>query len=357
MYLEPYRKEIHSDIKDIIKSKDHSLATNDEKMALICNIVMNRFYSLVEEIFPTIRKEAKALTCTITYSLTYKNRWTLTQIFKNIFNITILTGPRGAKGPNWLTPDGFPYSNDEIFGESESVQMRFLWKPDNPYVFSEKPIQVLLNLNVLQKPKDFQLEKFHEELYEAALAGEDTDVVFKVEGAIFKAHQVILKRKSCRDYFEPLLKRWRGDRNEKEEIVLKDVSAETFDSIHRFIYTGTVKETPTLRDIIHLLEQADMYRLVGLMNLATHRLEMHFYNNPLTVDTLEDALYIVEHFKNVYAANVCIFFAEQSDQNVESLVKHVSKQTYEILMKEARARDSKKLIEALVTKSFELVKQ
>lgn len=357
MYLEPYRKEIHSNIKDVIKKRNYSLSSDEEKMVLICNIVINRFYCLVEEIFPTIRKEAKALTCTITYSLTFNNRWILTKIFKDIFNVSIISGHTGEKSPNWLTPDGFPYPNDDTFCESESVQMRCLWKPDNPFVFSEKPIQVLLNQNVLQKPRDFHLEKFHEELYEAALAGEDTDVVFKVEEKVFRAHQVILKRKSCRDYFEPHLKRWRGDRNENNEIVLKDVSAETFDSIHRFIYTGTVKETPTLRDIIHLLEQADMYRLVGLMNLATHRLEMHFYNNPLTVDTLEDALYIVEHFKNVYAANVCIFFAEQSDQNMESLVKHVSKQTYEILMKEARAKDSKKLVEALVTKSFELVKQ
>ena len=101
-----------------------------------------------------------------------------------------------------------------------------------------------------------------------------SDVQLKVGGKIFHCHRLILALKS--PYFEQKLYPLSAAAA-SEQIVLKDVSADAFDKVLQFIYTGetelsdgNVEHVLKAADLMKLPEVVTLWRLLGRQSFSRH---------------------------------------------------------------------------------------
>lgn len=339
MILAPY----HHAIENALEAKEFH-----GKNQLI-PILADRFLVLIENIFEEIRRVNKIGHTALTTArvLTDSNCDTLGKMCVNLFNIHVCYTQYEETG------------TDSIFNikwkeHSYTTHIHLVWLTDNRFVTSSESIRHMISTVPLAMPPSYNVETHNEDFFQAAKEKEGTDVILEVENQKFHAHRFMLKRKAP-DYFVPLLERFKEAKSEVVEI--KEVPKETFEEVLRFIYTGQTKPTPEVNAILNLFEQADLFQIDGLKQLANARLANWLNEHPLNFETFEDVFKIGYLYDNKFALNACLVFAEKSDKHLEFFLNLVTKENYSSVAKYLTSSYSEKVRAELLKKSIEFLKK
>ncbi|KAJ4788488.1 BTB/POZ and MATH domain-containing protein 2 [Rhynchospora pubera] len=173
---------------------------------------------------------------------------------------------------------------------------------------------ISFSIKVLSAPSEFldQSSWLHHDVKKLWDRGERFDVTFEVEGEKISAHRFMLAARS--PVFETELY---GPMAEAKSscIKIKDMKAEVFDALLRFVYTDNYdnfEKVLSIELVQDLFLAADRYALEKLKVLCQQRLW-----GALSVDTVLSTLIVAERLSSAWLKEKCLEFASMPENFTE----------------------------------------